>query len=594
MANAALLLVPLLPVPEAIPDGVLVRFSPGEEAPRHVALGPLIGYRDTKWKALRRAEGMGFLAASAKEDGFNFGEFSSDELGQLHRIVHACGGDAVALWTYGQSVHFWSARSAAPRTAPRVLQASLRIAAPTDGGRPGGLAGRIARWLEDTALAPDRAALEQALASPRLTVPAWFASFGVPGAKDVEPPDLAAAWTAFEHAADPLLRGEAPDAAARKDVNALIDEEACRLPAKPAARRGAAATRVAAAFQVLVEALGEPRPARLAACLQAAGLYDPITSGPAGDRLLQTMDKPLAIALALGRLLAHYPVAVRRDPLFFALASHEAEVWNGHGFVEPLARLAERAAATGFTVALVPADREEAFRAAHFTRCDESAARDGWAGEAAIDAGVDTVAAFAKWFAKAKADGAILRCEADGACRLLRIAAGQVVEDAPASDPALVQAARSLDPRAAILAAGFPDVLAPGELAPAPVEAPEGDEEPCVARTELSRQLESGIGVPVTTVSEHHWPSGDERYALLARVRTRDEAWLSAIARDLRLSRWKVTTRWSVQDRGSELWVHSGDSTRNLRLAAQALGDLPPGSTLAVAVAGQPTLLRID
>lgn len=489
MSHAAFLLAPVVPVPERLPDEphrvkpydqAVHDWDPatgepspqesdhpdpfGHQPPRDASLQRLLNYRGLKFKPVRRSAGLGFLGASAKAKEFTLGESRGDELGRLHAIAHAYGGDHVALWTFGDALHLWAARSAAPGATPRVWQLALRSGA-SAGARPAGLAARIAGWLQGSMFAPDLAALERALAAPNLGESAFFAAFGIAGVKDSEPPDAQAAWSAFEQVADALLRGAVPDTAARKAVNALMADSESQLPAKAPAKRSSLATRVAGAYSALRDALGAPATPRLAACAQAAELYDAITSGPAGDRLLQTRDKPLAIALALGRLLAHYPVELRRDPLFLALASHEAEVWNGHGFVAPLATMAAEPDASGFIAAIVPAQLEEDFRAAHDTRSDDSAAIDGWAGEAAIANDDRHVATFTKWFAKKRADGAIVHGQADGTCRVLRFVAGEVTEDAAVPDARLVQAARALDPRAAIVAAGFPDVLAPGELA---------------------------------------------------------------------------------------------------------------------------------
>lgn len=494
MSHAAFLLAPAVPVPERLPDEPR-RVTPydqavhdwdpatdapspeesdhpdpfGHQPPRDASLQRLLNYRGLKFRPVRRPGALAFLGTSAKAKEFTLGESRGDELGRLRAIAHAYGGDHVALWTFGEALHLWVARSAAPGARPRVWQLAVHGAAPAD------TAARIVRWLQDSAIAPDVAALQRAFAAPRPGAAAFFAAFGLAGVKDTEAPDARATWSAFEEVADALLRGAVADAAARKAVNALIDDSGSHLPGKAPAKRSSLAPRVAAACGALREVLGAPATARLAACARAAELYDAITSGPAGDRLLQTRDKPLAIALALGRLLAHYPVELRRDPLFLALASHEAQVWNGHGFVAPLAAMAADPEAPGFTAAIVPAALEDDFRAAHDTRADASAATGGWAGEAAIAIDDRHVATFIQWFAKKHADGAIVHGRADGSCRVLRFAAGQVTEDAASTEPALVQAARALDPRAAIVAAGFPDVLAPGEFAEAPHAQPHGD-----------------------------------------------------------------------------------------------------------------------
>lgn len=488
MPNLAILLATHLAVPQQLPaepprrtpydqavldhDGASGRPFPieadhpdpfGGQPPRDAALTPLLGYRGVAFKPVRRSAGLAFLAKAPKPDAFELGASRKDELGRLHDVVHAYGGDGVALWTWGQALHVWAARSPAPGARPGVLQLGLRIDASLPGGRPPDAAESLCAWLAGSPLAPDARALHAALATPVLSAPAFFAAFGVAGAEDLQQPDAAAVWDAFAGAADALLRGEAPAPAARKAVNALVDDSASRLPAKPAARRGATAMRVAAACRALHDVLGAPAHERVAACTAAAHMLDAITGGAAADGLLHAASHRPMVELALGRLLVHFPLAVRRDPLFLALAGHEAEVWNGHLFAAALAELAERAATAGFSMAVVEAAAEEGLRAAHGLRADRSAAHAGWAGEAAI--GSEEVSeALARWFVRAKGTGSLLDCAPDGACRVRRFAAGKVVEQAALANPALAQAARQLDPRGACLAAGFADVLAPGEV----------------------------------------------------------------------------------------------------------------------------------
>ena len=618
MPNAAFVLAAHVPVPAALPgeppritpyDQAVEDYDPesdapwpekadypdpfGDQPPRDAALHRLLSYRGISFKPVKHAGGVAFLAHSSKPDAFDLERQAEGELARLHDIAHAYGGDHLALWTFGQAVHLWAARSPAPGTPPRAMKVSVRIDAPGDAGRPDTTAERILAWMDGSPIAPDADALRRALQGPVLSVPAWFAAFGVRGAKDVQAPDADAAWSAFEQVAHALLTGDTPDAALRRQVNALVDDRRGQLPAKPG-KRGATARVVTTAFLELRDTLGEPASPRLAACASAAKLYDRITSGPAGDRLLQTRDKPLAVSLALGRLIAHYPVAVRRDPIFLALAAHDAEVWNGHAFVEPFEELAERGGAAGFTIAIVPESLEAAFREAHDVRADESAARDGWAGEAAIDVrGVagKSVVSFTKWFTKARADGAIVRAESDGACRVLRFAKGRMVEDAPKEDAALRDAARALDPRGIALAAGFPDVLAPGALAEEFREATtEG--EPIMSRDALAARLDTGGATAVGSLLDHAWPAHDAPISMLVRPATRDEGYATAIARDLRAA-GESGSRPRVARSGTEIWVDTSFTPLDAPRIARLLGDLPAGSTAAVARGEAVTLLRV-
>lgn len=614
MPNLAILLATHVPVPRQLPaepprrtpwDQAVLdhEAAPGQpfpseadhpdplaqQPPRDASLASLFGYRGIAFQPVARPRGLAFLASLPKPDAFNLGASRRDELGRLHDVLHAYGGDGVALWTWGQSVQLWAARSASPGARPCVLQLAIRAAA-GPAGRPAATADGVVRWLEGSALAPDAQALRSALAAPTLSVPALFAAFGVPGAGELQAPDAAPAWNAFVRAADALLRGAAPDADARKTVNALIASPGHQLPSRAAARRGATAARVAAAHAALRDALGEPAQPRLAACAAAAGLHDAITSGPAAAGLLQATSKRAAVELALGRLLSHHPLAVRRDPLFLALAAQEAETWNGHFFAGGLAELAERAATSGFTVALYPAAREQEFRAAHGLRADAAAAREGWAGEAAIGPAEGAREAMARWFARAEADGAVLHCEPDGTCNVQRFAAGRPTEPAPLHGADLVQAARALDPRGAVLAAGFPDVLAPGPVAAQQRDGTPGGA-PVVPRAELARLLDVDAAAAVASPLDFAWPREDARMALLVRLPAADEPGLAAIAQDLRTA-WMPGFAPRLEE-GRVLWLHTGAHRGDAAQLARLLGDLPVDTRIAIAHGDSVSLLRI-
>src|SRR5690606_165775 len=140
----------------------------GSQPPRDAALTSLLGYRGAGFKPVRHATGQAFLASAPRPDAFELGASPKDELGRLHDVVHAYGGDGVALWTWGQAMHVWAARSPAPGTRPGVLQLALRIDASSLDGRPAHAAERLQAWLDGSPLAPDPQAFRTALAAPRL------------------------------------------------------------------------------------------------------------------------------------------------------------------------------------------------------------------------------------------------------------------------------------------------------------------------------------------------------------------------------------------------------------------------------------------
>src|SRR6185369_150603 len=67
-----------------------------------------------------------------------------------------------------------------------------------------------------------------------IEVAPWFEAFGLPGAEELVPKDGARLWQALDRAGTALLRGQAPDAADLKAVNALLARAGeAKLPSKP-------------------------------------------------------------------------------------------------------------------------------------------------------------------------------------------------------------------------------------------------------------------------------------------------------------------------------------------------------------------------
>lgn len=144
-------------------------------------------------------------------------------------IARAYGGDHLHLWTFGGAAHVWLARSATPGESPAISCFSFRLAARQRQPQLAALRGAF----EGSKLSPDFSILERLLGEPELTLPEWFAAFGVAGIK-AEPPliDPAALWADFDRVRAALCQGEAPDGKAAARLTATIERLGEKLPRK--------------------------------------------------------------------------------------------------------------------------------------------------------------------------------------------------------------------------------------------------------------------------------------------------------------------------------------------------------------------------
>ena len=431
-----------------------------------------------KIKKLSRGGSEACLSNRGTMDEFDFGDFSEDELTYLAGLARSFPGDYLALWTYGYAVNILLIQSQKGEE-PAVRELSLRLR-PSLSGRDKTLFGRFADWFGESAFTPDIDALQAEYDGDGISVQRWFEAFGVEGAKDVEPGTKDHdEWRDFESVSESLLHGEKPDAGVRKRVNALIrdyDDEAA-LPTTPRKSAGVTARIIGESAYTLEEAVGEPEEPLWKERRRAAHLYWDITDCDAGDRLAGVTDeKNVGAAGSMGRLLAHYPKELMRDGLFHALAGMEAEGANGHAYVESFHSLAENVNEAGFTLAIYPARLMTDFRILNNMQSFGDWTPEGeWTAEAFIDLGgivkADPAISVAKWFAKKKADGMVLRADADGSYMLDQYKAG-VMLDMPdpvlpggsiADEEALHNAAKALWPPDVFPAIGLPNLLAPGE-----------------------------------------------------------------------------------------------------------------------------------
>jgi hypothetical protein len=520
-------------------------------------------------KKLKRGGRVGLLANQGDVFAFD----TEHERDLLEELTRAAGGDSLALWTWGHTVQVEILRSRRA-TRPERRRISIRLRRPADRERSAGLRSELERGFDGSALHPDWPAIEAQLAAAEIEIGPWFEAFGLPGAAELAPRDGAALWAELDRAGTDLLRGATPDPAAVKRVNAVLSKSGPeKLPSKPG--KGTARRLAGTAWQlrrnVGLPADSGPWPERH----RAARLYWTITDSELAEQLTVGRDRQgRGASASLGRLLACYPATSRRDNWLWALAAQQAESANGHAFVPAMEAFAEAAHRAGFTVVLVPAERQAAFRSAFGIEGSAESER-GWSAEVFVDLPgllkVDVADAAGAWLAKSRSSGVVLRCEADGLGHVAAWKDGQPGADAStvlgvATVEAPAEVARALDPRAALRAFGFPLLLGPGEAAAAEAPPAEGA---------ASRRLDPS--------QFEGWPADVPRRitsveaAVLVRVdvETRDGAYVDLLATDL-----EAGPRLAVRRDGSTLHADAGRQLDSADVAV-LLGDLPSGSRWA-------------
>lgn len=213
----------------------------------------------------------------------------------------------------------------------------------------------------------------------------------------------------------------------------------------------------------LREVVGESENALWKERNRAAHFYWDITD----DQALQSLTVGLGMGelASLGRLLAHYPMEIRRDPIFLALAGIQAESANGHVFVESFFSFAECVHEVGFTLAIYPYDQRSQFW--EWCRMDPESGYIDMSSDDSVWA-ADLFLPFKKivpgeqlkkWFEKQNVEGLILDVEADGSYRLHSYTEEIVLHD----KEKLESAVKIMDIPQIFSAFGLPDLLKPGE-----------------------------------------------------------------------------------------------------------------------------------
>lgn len=461
--------------PHPPPDCGPADFEAATGIPSGISLGDLLyyrgGFRKLPARSLPEGVALGYLSNKGDIDEFSLGSATDFELTRFSEIARAHGGEHLALWTYGHAAHLWHARSSEPGTTPITVRASFRLRHPGASPRDPTALTRLRTRLRDGVFAPDWHEIDRQLAAEEISVTRLFEAFGVSGASEIVPSDREAVWSEMERVCLDLFSGRTAEMAAVRRLNKLIrtiDEES-GLWSKPRRRGPIIARRIADAVHTLTEAIGPAEDPLWQARERAANSYWDITDCAALERLTVGSDSTgFGDSASLGRLLLHYPVALARDPIFLAMAALQAEAANGHAFVEPLQILAVHAAEAGFTLAVYASDHDDAFRSAFGIEAGADVAHHpSWVAHAFIDlpgrVTGDVRRALNDWFAAEGCDGHLLRGEPDGTFEATGFRAGQPQPDSAASDTRdLERASIALDPRAACLALGLPDLLEPG------------------------------------------------------------------------------------------------------------------------------------
>lgn len=372
------------------------------------------GFKAVPAAKLKHGATAGFLMVSSDPFEFKITQNVCIELNIFSEISRAYGADALALWTWGSTIGLLLAKSSSPNSRP-VFFGPFHVGSQTRSSE------HIQRVMADlragfdgSRLRPDWLAIESQLRSPELSVSKWFAAFGLPGAPDNSPADATALWQAWDRATEALLSGNKPEASDSKLVKKALEQSGTddKLPTKPAKGNGALAYPLAGVGETLANTAGWPEGSLWERRSKAAELYAAIANDGVADWLTVGVDSNnLGASASLGRLLQVYPAEFRRDRSWAMQALHEAEVWNGHAFVQPLAVLAE---GIGIQLAVVvyPAATREAFRNAFGIEGGLNTTAAAWEADAFIETAVwpkkRPSDLLPDWFKRQRADGVLI------------------------------------------------------------------------------------------------------------------------------------------------------------------------------------------
>ncbi|WP_189453151.1 hypothetical protein [Cognatilysobacter bugurensis] len=558
---------------------------------------------------LKRGGSLGYASNAGSPWEFSLWGHRAAERNALHAFAQAYGGDYVLLATWGEALRVERIASAGPGAAPAVDDEwTVRLVPLAASGRHPDLLLRLRRLFQGAAIQPDFAAIERELAAPRISVAAFFKAFGVAGAREVEPPNAEVLWKQLDDVSTALLTGAPPTKQALAAVNAVLGESGDKLPAKPTRPgKGSTAQAVVFAHHLFHQRLPAPTGGPWAERTHAAETVVRVEDSLAHRAMtFGCGTKGAGESAAAARMLLHVePRSRAGDPVAIAMLSNECEVWNWHGFVEPLATVSETLARTAFTAIVAPRAERASLRETFGLEAPEEHEEDippgPWAAEVFLDSRAlikgDLSAAAAAWMRKRKASGIVARVVPDGAVSLTYFAAGREARDAadaglPPADPnALREARRNFDLRAVPVALGVGDLFAPGDLTPSlqlrpPVETASRETTngllaalPAPAPVRDWRILSSSFDDEIT-LRGGDGDGGDALLALRIRVPGADPDGLRSLCNDL--------TGRDLADNG-DVWRHADDELRAdmgddycPALLRMILGDAPAGTEVAL------------
>jgi hypothetical protein len=345
------------------------------------------GFKSIPKQKLKHGATDAFLMISSSPFEFKITQDYSTELHIFSEISRAYGVDALALWTWGNTIGLLLAKNSTPGSRPESF-GPLHISARA---RSEEHVARLLKFLHTTfdgsRFQPDWASIEAQLRSPELSVSKWFAAFGLSGAPENSPANAKDLWESWERAAQALLTGKKPDGKDAKAIKAALEQSGSdeKFSTKPAKGDGSIAYPLAGIGFSLARANTWPEDSIWHRRAQVAELYGAIANNGVAKWLTVGVDsKDFGASASLGRLLQVYPAEFRTDRLWAMQSVLVAEAWNGHAFVEPLAALAE-GIDTRLALVVYPASARGDFRKAFGIEGGDSPSNGQWEAEPFIE-----------------------------------------------------------------------------------------------------------------------------------------------------------------------------------------------------------------
>ena len=571
-------------------------------------LEALIHYRGGYKKIKKLPEGAkyAFLSNAGAIDEFNFGEFSGDELESLVKLCKGFGGEHLGIWTYGNSLHMMYVSSKKPGNKPLIRECSLRLS-PYNSDRDKNVYKDVKSWFSHSSFKPDFNALEEEYNSGSISLKNWFKAFGLSGARELESKDTEKLWKQFENIVNKLLTGESVPGKELRELNSEIrrqDEESV-IKAKPYKKTGRTAYELTSSIYCLTETLGEPKSGLWKERFRAANFYWDISDCKGSCERLTVGDEKhsgLGVSASFGRLLLHYPIELRRDNIFWVLATAQIEGANGHAYTESSAAFAENSHQASSTLVIVPTDKLESFRkdfGIHEFEKSEPISKE-WSSEYFVELPgilkVNPKEKVKNWLEKNKTSGAYFTGNQDGSYEIKHYQNGKEVDSGEVvfntftsfDGEKLKLSAKNLEPLNVFNVLGLENLVEPGEWSEGAYGGEGWSEKETVKEKEEAREKLSNAPTP-TEVRDHRfifldrtpfkWPI-PSRFEIKNRLcnfkitfPNVDEELLLSLKRDL-LGGGLIAGYGTAWSEGNNLWGYTRTNI-NIHQFLRVLGDLP-------------------